>query len=164
MHCLLHILHCFALFIAYFAVFCNGLLHILQCFAMVYCIFCSVLQWFIAYFAVSCIVYCILCSVLQWFIAYFALQMVAGVMRREEEWRIEDADGVKAATALLPFTRPGKKLDVSLEDSTPTPALHQLAATIKQTPFGGQLGMWLVHSRDNFIPCDDLVKDLHGTK
>ena len=89
-------------------------------------------------------------------------------MQREEEWRIEDADGVKAATALLPFTRPGKKLFVSLQSSTPTPALHQLAATIKQTAFGGQLEMWLVHSWDNFIPCDDLVKDLvkelHGTE
>ena len=85
-------------------------------------------------------------------------------MQREEEWEIRDADGVKAATALLPFTRPGKKLHVWLHDSTPTPALHQLAATIKQTAFGGQLGMGLVHSRDNFIPCDDLVKDLHGAK
>ena len=175
MHCLLHILHCFALFIAYFAVFCNGLLHILQCFAMVYCIFCSVLQWFIAYFAVFCndllhilqcfaMVYCIFCSVLQWFIAYFALQVVAGVMQREKVWEIEDADGVKAATALLPFTQPGEVLDVWLRDSPPTQALHQLAATIKQTDFGGRLGMWLVHSYNNFIPCDDLVKDLHGIK
>ena len=57
--------------------------------------------------------------------------------------RDADADEVKAATALLPFTRPGKKLNVQLEDSTPTQALHQLAATIKQTAFGGQLVMWL---------------------
>ena len=142
---------------------------------MVYCIFCIVLQWFIAYFALSCngllhilhcfaMVYCIFCIVLQWFIAYFALQVVAGVLRREEEWGIGDADGVKTATALLPFTRPGKKLRVWLDDSTPTPtqALHQLAATIKQTAFGGQLEMWLVHSHNNFIPCD--VKDLHGAE
>ena len=71
-------------FIAYFALFCNGLLHILHCFAMVYCIFCIVLQWFIAYFALFCngllnilhcfaMVYCIFCIVLQWFVAYFAL-------------------------------------------------------------------------------------------
>ena len=108
-------------------------------------------------------VYCIFCIVLQWFIAYFALQVVAGVMQREEVWEIEDADEVKAATALLPFTRPGKKLDVSLH-STPTQALHQLTATIKQTAFRGELDMRLVHSRDNFIPCDDLVKELHGAK
>ena len=113
-------------------------------------------------------VYCIFCIVLQWFISYFALQVVAGVMQREEKWRIGDADAVKAATALLPFTRPGEKLYVVLDDSTPTQALHQLAATIKQTAFGGQLDMDLWHSRDNFIPCDDLVKDLvkelHGTE
>ena len=109
-------------------------------------------------------VYCIFCIVLQWFIAYFALQVVAGVMRREEEWKIWDADGVKAATALLPFTRPGEQLNVVLWHSTPTQALHQLAATIKQTAFGGQLMMGLVHSHDNFIPCDDFVKDLHGVK
>ena len=163
-------------FIAYFALFCNGLLHILHCFAMVYCIFCIVLQWFIAYFALFCngllhilhcfaMVYCIFCIVLQWFIAYFALQVVAGVMQREKEWwMIENADRVKAAAALLPFTRPGKKLDVELQDSTPTPALHQLAATIKQTAFRGQLGMELGHSHNNFIPCDDLVKDLHGAR
>ena len=96
------------------------------------------------------------------FIAYFALQVVAGVMRREEVWLIRDADGVKAATALLPFTRPGKELRVSLQSSTPTQALHQLAATIKQTAFGGQLVMRLEHSYNNFIPCD--VKDLHGAK
>ena len=187
---LLHILHCLAMvycifcivlqrFIAYFALFCKGLLHILHCLAMVYCIFCIVLQRFIAYFALFCkgllhilhclaMVYCIFCIVLQWFIAYFALQVVAGVMQRQEKWRIEDADGVKAATALLPFTRPGKKLHVWLHDSTPTPTLHQLAATIKQTDFGGQLEMKLRHSRDNFIPCDDLVKDLvkdlHGAE
>ena len=145
--------------------FCKGLLHVLHCLAMVYCIFCIVLQRFIACFA---IVYCRFCIVLQWFIAYFALQVVAGVMQREEVWKIYDADGVKAATALLPFTRPGEELFVSLGYSTPTQALHQLAATIKQTPFGGQLRMWLVHSRNNFIPCDDLVKDfvkkLHGAK
>ena len=127
--------------------FCNGLLHILHCFAMVYCIFCIVLRWFIA---------------------YFALQMVAGVLQREWQWYIYDADEVKAATALLPFTKPGKELYVWLEHSTPTPALHQLAATIKQTAFGGQLRMELWHSRNNFIPCDDLVKDLvkelRGTK
>ena len=161
-------------FIAYFALFCDGLLHILHCLAMVYCIFCIVLQWFIAYFALFCdgllhilhcfaTVYCIFCIVLQWFIAYFALQVVAGVMQREEVWLIEDADAVKAATALLPFTRPGE-LDVELYHSTPTQALHQLAATIKQTAFGGRLVMWLSHSRDNFIPCDDLVKELHGAK
>ena len=113
-------------------------------------------------------VHCIYCIVLQWFIAYFALQVVAGVMQREEVWEIRDADGVKAATALLPFTQPGKELDVVLLFSTPTQALHQLAATIKQTDFGGQLGMGLEHSRDYFIPCDDLVKDLvkelHGAK
>ena len=116
-------------------------------------------------------VYCILCSVLQWFIAYFALQVVAGVMQREEVWEIQDADGVKAATALLPFTRPGEQLlsvikqHVKLhQSSTPTQALHQLAATIKQTAFGGQLVMGLQHSCNNFIPCDDLVKDLHGAK
>ena len=88
-------------------------------------------------------------------------------MRREEVWGIVDnADEVKAATALLPFTRPGEKLNVLLLYSTPTPtqALHQLAATIKQTAFGGQLVMDLWHSRVNFIPCDDLVKDLHGTE
>ena len=90
--------------------------------------------------------------------------MVAGVMQREEVWQIEDADDVKAATALLPFTRPGEKLNVWLHDSTPTQALHQLAATIKQTAFGGLLVMELVHSHNNFIPCRDLVKDLHGTK
>ena len=94
--------------------------------------------------------------------------MVAGVMQREEVWGIVDADEVKAAAALLPFTRPGEKLDVVLYHSTPTQALHQLAATIKQTAFGGQLRMRLWHSRDNFIPCDDLVKDLvkdlHGAK
>ena len=121
---------------------------------MVYCIFCIFLQLFIAYFSIF----------LQWFIAYFALQVVAGVMQREEVWRIWDADEVKAATALLPFTRPGEKLFVSLLDSTPAQALHQLAATIKQTTFGGQLEMWLRHSRNNFIPCDDLVKELHGAK
>ena len=170
---LLHILHCLAMVycifcivlqwcIAYFALSCNGLLHILHSLAMVYCIFCIVLQWFIAYFAVFCIVYCIFCIFLQWFIAYFALQVVAGVMQREEEWRIRDADGVKAATALLPFTRPRKELYVWLENSTPTQALHQLTATIKQTAFGGQLVMWLKHSYDNFMPCD--VKDLHGVK
>ena len=144
LHCLAHILHCLQWFIAYFALFCNGLLHSLHFFAIVYCIF------------------------LQWFIAYFALQVVAGVMQREKGWYIDDADGVKAATALLPFTRPGKMLNVLLGDSTPTQALHQLAATIKQTAFGGQLVMLLEHSRDNFIPCDDLVKDfvkdLHGAK
>ena len=109
-------------------------------------------------------VHCIFCIVLQWFIAYFALQVVAGVMRREEVWQIRDADEVKAATALLPFTRPGKELDVLLHDSPPAQALHQLAATIKQTAFGGQLVMDLRHSWDNFIPCDDLVKELHGTE
>ena len=82
-------------------------------------------------------------------------------MQREEEWEIEDADEVKAATALLPFTRPGEELRVSLH-STPTQALHQLAATIKQTAFGGQLEMRLEHSSENFIPCD--MKDLHGAK
>ena len=175
-HCLLHnfqwVIAYFALFlmvywifcivlqwfIAYFALFCNGLLHILHCFAMVYCTFCIVFQCFIAYFAI----------VLQWFIAYFALQVVAGVMQREEVWLIWDADGVKAATALLPFTQPGEELYVELFHSTPTQALHQLAATIKQTAFGGQLVMSLNHSHDNFIPCDDLVKDfgkeLHGAK
>ena len=151
-------------FIAYLALYCNGLLHILHCLAMVYCIFCIVLQRFIACFA---IVYCRFCIVLQWFIAYFALQVVAGVMRREEEWEIEDADGVKAAAAqrfihVLPFTRPGEEMNVLLLHSTPTQALHQLAATIKQTAFGGRLVMRLVHSHDNFIPCD--VKDLHGTE
>ena len=107
-------------------------------------------------------VYCIFCIVLQWFIAYFALQVVGGVMQRDELWEIEDADEVKAATALLPFTQPGEKLHVWLRDSTPTQALHQLAATIKQTAFGGQLKMELRHSYYNFIPCD--VKDLHGAK
>ena len=155
------------------AIYSFSLLHILHCLAMVYCIFCIVLQWFIAHFALSCngllhilhclaMVYRIFCFFLQWFIAYFALQVVAGVMQREKGWRIEDADAVKAATALLPFTRPGKRLNVLLEDSTPTQALHQLAATIKQTAFGGQLVMSLQHSWDNFIPCD--VKDLHGAK
>ena len=128
---------------------------------MAYCIFCIVLQWFIAYFALFCNG---LLHIWQWFIAYFALQVVAGVMQREEVWRIEDADEVKAATALLPFTRPGNGLYVELWHSTPTQALHQLAATIKQTPFGGQLGIGLWHSRNNFIPCDDLVKELHGAK
>ena len=87
-------------------------------------------------------------------------------MQREEEWDIRDADDVKAATALLPFTRPGEELFVELEDSppAPAPALHQLAATIKQTDFGGQLRMELHHSHDNFIPCDDLVKEMHGAK
>ena len=85
-------------------------------------------------------------------------------MQREEEWEIRDADDVKAATALLPFTQLGERLFVSFWHSTPTPALHQLAATIKQTAFGGQLWMGLVHSRNNFIPCDDLVKELHGAK
>ena len=198
---LLHIMHCFAMvycilcivlqwFIAYYAlfcngllhcfamvycIFCNGLLHIMHCFAMVYCILCIVLQWFIAYYALFCngllhcfaMVYCIFCIVLQWFIAYFALQVVAGVMQREEKWWIRDADGVKAATALLPFTRPGE-LSVWLRNSAPAPALHQLAATIKQTDFGGELKMELWHSHDNFIPCDDLVKDLvkelHGSR
>ena len=96
--------------------------------------------------------------------------MVAGVLQREWQWYIRDADEVKAATALLPFTRPGEMLHVSLGYSTPTPAqaLHQLAATIKQTAFGGQLMMVLWHSYYNFIPCDDLVKDLvkdlHGAR
>ena len=85
--------------------------------------------------------------------------MVAGVLQREWEWKIEDADEVKAATALLPFTQPGE-LHVWLEHSTPTQALHQLAATIKQTAYRGQLRMELWHSYNNFIPCDDLVKDL----
>ena len=160
-------------FIAYFALYCNGLLHILHCIAMVYCIFCIVLQWFIAYFALSCngllhilhcfaMVYCIFCIVLQRFIAYFALQVVAGVMQREEEWQIRNADEVKAATDLLPSTQPGKKLHVTLSDSPPTQALRQLTATIKQTPFGGELVMGLRDSFNNFIPCD--VKELHGAK
>ena len=135
------------MFIAYFALSYNGLLHILH-----------YLQWFIAYCALFCNG---LLHIWQWFIAYFALQVVAGVMQREEEWWIGNADGVKAATALLPFTRPGE-LNVWLLDSTPTQALHQLAATIKQTAFGGQLQMGLYHSHKNFIPCD--VKDLHGAK
>ena len=179
------------MFIAYFALFCIiycifGIVYCIFCivycifcivyciFCIVCCIFCIVLQWFIAYFALFCkgllhilhcfaMVYCIFCIVLQWFIAYFALQVVAGVMQREEVWEIEDADGVKAATALLPFTRPGKKLNVWLY-SPPTQALQQLAATIKQRTFGGQLVMRLGHSRNNFIPCDDLVKELHGAK
>ena len=147
--------------------------------AMVYCILCIVLQWFIAYFELFCkgllhirhcfaMIYCILGIVLQGFTAGFALQVVAGVMQREEKWEIYDDDEVKAATALLPFKQPGKELRVVLQDSTPTPALHQLAATIKQTAFGGELVMELSHSHSNFIHCDDLVKDLmkelHGAK
>ena len=108
--------------------------------------------------------YCIFYIVLQWFIEYFALQVVAGVLQREMVWNIYDADEVRTATALLPFTQPGKKLEIVLQFSTPTQALRQLASTIKQTPFGGELRMWLWHSRDNFIPCDDLVKELHGAK
>ena len=174
MFCIVYCIFCIVCIVyCIFCIVCNGLLYILHCLAMVYCIFCIVLQWFITYFALSCngllhilhrlaMVYRIFCFFLQWFIAYFALQVVAGVMRREEEWEIEDADEVKAATALLPFTRPGKKLFVSLHHSTPTQALHQLAATIKQTAFGGELVMGLEHSHDNFITCD--VKDLHGAK
>ena len=128
---------------------------------MVYCIFCIVLPWFIAYFALFCNG---LLHILHWFIAYFALQMVAGVMQREWLWGIEDADGVKAAAALLPFTQPEVMLYVFLKDSPQAPALHQLAATIKQTDFGGQLVMRLEHSYYDFIPCDDLVKELHGAK
>ena len=138
---LLHLCNSFEFFIAYFSLFCNVLLHILHCFATDYCIFCIVFQWFIAYF--------------EW-------QVVAGVMQRQDWWEIEDADEVKAATALLPFTQPRKTLIVWLRDSTPTRALHQLAATIKQTAFGGELVMWLWNSRYNFIPCD--VKELHGAK
>ena len=88
--------------------------------------------------------------------------MVAGVMQREDKWWIMYADEVKAATALLPFTQPGKELAV--EFLQPTPALQQLAATVAQTAFGGQLVVRLEHAFNNFIPCDNLVKELHGAK
>ena len=93
---------------------------------------------------------------------------MGGVMQRQEMWEIMDADMAKAATALLPFTQPGEKLHVWVEDSTSTQALHQLAATIKQTAFGGELVMWIEHSRNICNPCKELVKELekelHGAK
>ena len=109
-------------------------------------------------------VYSIFRLVLQWLIASFALQVVAGAMQRQKEWRIMKNDDVKAATALLPFVQPGKSMYVRLSFSTPTQALHQLAATIKQTAYGRELVMKLYHSIENSIPCDDLVKEFHGAK
>ena len=87
-------------------------------------------------------------------------------MQRQEVWEIETADSVKTATALLPFTQPEEKLDIWLDDSTPTQALHHLSATIKQKAFEGELEMKLWHSYYNFIPCDvkELLKELPGAK
>ena len=82
-------------------------------------------------------------------------------MQQEEEWEILSVDMLRTAIALLPHRLPKTELTVLLEDSTPTQAqLQQFIATIKQTAFEGKLRIDLDHSRDNFISCDEMVKDL----
>ena len=100
---------------------------------------------------------------LKEFSSLFALQLVAGVMD-PHVWSIRSVDAIDAAISLLPFTKPAKKIEIELQKFTPTQALGQLAATIKHTRYDGKLDMWLYHSRKNFIPCDEFMKELHGAK
>ena len=86
-------------------------------------------------------------------------------MQQEEEWEILSVDMLRTAIALLPHRLPEKELNVLLEDCTPTQAQQQqFIATLKQTAFEGKLRMDLSHSKEGFIPCDEMVMDLFEIK
>ena len=92
------------------------------------------------------------------------MQVLGDILLEEKHWAIETADGVKSATALLPYKQPEESLQVTLRDSSPTQALQELISAVQEANFEGEIELYAYHAKSNFVVCDAWVERLKGCK
>ena len=87
-----------------------------------------------------------------------------------EKWEIGSAAGTREATSLLSQRQPSELLKVYVGNTTIGDLsslavdLQALALAITASGYRGSLSLGLLHSLLGYLPCDEVVRELKGSK
>ena len=90
---------------------------------------------------------------------------MADALPPEEEWKVfNSVEAAKTATALFAHRHPKELLSIYFDPPTPREPLRALASAVKESGYEGELSMELWHENQNFVSCDEFVKELKGAR